>query len=188
MYADDVALFLQPAADDINLILEILSLFGEASMIKTNVSKSNVLLIQCCEVLSFPCKYLGLPLSIKKLTRDQLQPIIDRIVDKLPVWKADLMTKAGRVVLVQFVLIAMLIYVLMAIKLSSWVLKAVDKIRRGFIWQGQKDAQGGHCLIAWRKVCRSKELGGLGISDLKSLGYALRVHWPWLKKVDPNKP
>lgn len=48
--------------------------------------------------------------------------------------------------------------------------------------------KGGHCLIAWPKVCHSKELGGLGISDLKSLGYALRVCWPWLKKVDPNKP
>ena len=32
----------------------------------------------------------------------------------------------------------------------------------------------GHCLIAWPKVCRSKELGGLGISGLKSLGWALR--------------
>ena len=38
------------------------------------------------------------------------------------------------------------------------------------------------------KVCRSKELGGLGIADLKSLGYALRARWPWLKKSEPNKP
>jgi hypothetical protein len=28
----------------------------------------------------------------------------------------------------------------------------------------------GHCLIAWPKVCRSKELGVLSISGLKSLG------------------
>ena len=38
------------------------------------------------------------------------------------------------------------------------------------------------------KVCRAKELGGLGISDLKYLGIALRVRWPWLKKSEPNTP
>jgi hypothetical protein len=67
LYADDVALFLQPAAEDIALTLEILNLFGEASGLKTNVPKSNVLPIQCsnenletiqswlpCEVLFFP--------------------------------------------------------------------------------------------------------------------------------------
>lgn len=34
----------------------------------------------------------------------------------------------------------------------------------------------------------AKEHGGLGISVLKSLGIALRVRWPWLKKTEPNKP
>jgi hypothetical protein len=31
-------------------------------------------------------------------------------------------------------------------------------------------------------------LGGLGISDLKSLCISLRARWPWLKKVEHNKP
>ena len=201
MYADDVALFLRPAANDITLILDILQLFGEASGLKTNVQKSSVLPIQCsddsisaiqnllpCEILSFPCRYLGIPLSLRKLTRDQVQPIIDRIADQLTGWKADLMTRAGRVVQVQFVLTSMVVYQLMATDLPTWALKAIDKIRRGFLWRGRKEAQGGHCLIAWPKVCRARELGGLGISDLKLLGYVLRVRWPWLKKAEPNKP
>ena len=37
-------------------------------------------------------------------------------------------------------------------------------------------------------MCRAKELGGLGISDLKSLSCSLRVRWPWLMKTEPNKP
>ena len=132
LYADDVAIFLRPAAADINLTLQLLQLFGDASGLKTNVQKSNVLPIQCaeedmaiiqnllpCEVQDFPCKYLGLPLTIKKLTKEQLQPIIDRIADQLPGWKADLMTRAGRVVQVQFVLTAMLVYVAMAMELLN---------------------------------------------------------------------
>jgi hypothetical protein len=114
--------------------------------------------------------------------------MIDRIADQLPGWKADLMTRAGRVVQVQYVLTAMLIYLAMAIDLPPWAIKAIDKIRRGFVWRGRKEAKGGHCLIAWPKVCQAKELGGLRISDLKSLSIALRVRWPWLKKSEPNKP
>jgi hypothetical protein len=35
------------------------------------------------------------------------------------------------------------------------------------------DAKGGHCQVAWGKVCRPMELGGLRISSLKELGWAL---------------
>jgi len=48
--------------------------------------------------------------------------------------------------------------------------------------------KGGHCLVAWPKVCLPKELGGLGISNLQNLSWALRMRWLWLKKTDPNRP
>ena len=108
-----------------------------------------------CEVLDFPCKYLALPLTIKTLIKEQVQPIIDRVADQLPRWKADLMTRAGRVIQVQFVLTGILIYVAMATDLPPWAIKAIDKIRRAFLWKGRKEAKGGHCPIAWPKVCQS---------------------------------
>jgi hypothetical protein len=97
IYADDMVLFLRPEAEDISLTMGILNLFGEVTGLKTNLQKSSVLPIRCgetdlatvqnllpCELASFACKYLGLPLSLKKLTKDQVQPIIDRIADQLP--------------------------------------------------------------------------------------------------------
>jgi hypothetical protein len=196
-----VVTFLRPEAGDIAVTLGILNLFGEATGLKTNLQKSNVLPIRCgatelaamqnllpCALTDFPCKYLGLPLSLKQLTKEQIQPIIDRIADQLPGWKADLMTKVGRKVQVQFVLTGMLIYLVMAFDLPPWAIRAVDKIRRGFLWRGSRDAKGGHCLVSWGKVCLPKELGGLGISDLKSLGWALRMRWVWLQKTEPHRP
>ena len=82
----------------------------------------------------------------------------------------------------------MLIYLLLALDLPAGTLQAIDKIRRGFLWKGRKDARGGHCLIAWPKVTRPPELGGLGISDLQNLGWALRLRWMWLQKTEPEKP
>jgi hypothetical protein len=58
----------------------------------------------------------------------------------------------------------------------------------GFLWRGRKELRGGHCLLAWPKVTRPKELGGLGISELKNLCWALRARWPWLQKTDPSRP
>jgi hypothetical protein len=49
-----------------------------------------------CEVALFPCRYLGIPLAIKKLSKDHVQPIIDKIANQLSGWKAELLTKVDR--------------------------------------------------------------------------------------------
>jgi hypothetical protein len=156
LHADNVVIFLQPSPSDIRITLDILQLFGEASGLKTNVQKSTVLPIQCMDehktiiqthlpyqISDFPCTYLGVPLSPHKLTKTQVQPIIEKIADRLPGWKADLLTKAGRNILVRSVLTSMLIYLLLALDLPAKALEAIDKIRRGFLWKGRKDVRGG---------------------------------------------
>ena len=42
----------------------------------------------------------------------------------------------------------------------------IDKIRRSFLWKGSHEANGGHCLVQWKKAMRPKNFGGLGILDL----------------------
>jgi hypothetical protein len=43
-------------------------------------------------------------------------------------------------------------------------------------------------LLAWAKVARPKELGGLGLFDIRKLSWVLRVRWPWLQLTKPDKP
>lgn len=146
IYVDDVALFLHPTQADISTTLDILKLFGDASGLHNNAQKSNVYPIRCseetilavqnilpCEIASFPCKYLGLPLSLHKLSKHQSWPLVDKIADRLPNWKADLLNRAGRRVLVQHVLTGMSVYTAMAIDFPKWGINEFDKIGKGFL-------------------------------------------------------
>jgi hypothetical protein len=125
-----VVLFLQLSESDIALTTRILHLFRTAAGLKNNIQKSSVVPIQCgddeiasmhsllpCRMENFPINYLGLPLSIYKLKRVQLQPLIDRLADLLLGWRADLMTRAGRAMHVQFVITVTVIYQVMALDL-----------------------------------------------------------------------
>ena len=42
--------------------------------------------------------------------------------------------------------------------------------------------------LAWQKVRRPVDLGGLGLPDLTLQGFVLRIRWLWLKRTDPNRP
>lgn len=43
-------------------------------------------------------------------------------------------------------------------------------------------------MVAWQRVCRPKDLGGLGLIDLKRQGLALRLRWEWLRRTDRSRP
>jgi hypothetical protein len=63
-------------------------------------------------------------------------PWIEKIRNKLPRWKASLMNMAGRTTWVRFVISAIPIYVLIAIKVLKWFISAFNKIR-SFVWKGR---------------------------------------------------
>ncbi|WVZ79973.1 hypothetical protein U9M48_027494 [Paspalum notatum var. saurae] len=192
--ADDVVIFLRPESLDLSVVRDLLQCFGVVSGLKTNLVKSFAIPIQCseedinragdilsCSVGSFPCSYLGIPITLTKPTKADLLPLIDKVANKLPGWKAPLLNRAGRLVLVKSVLSTIPIHVMLALDLPKWVVKAIDKKRRGFLWKGQEQANGAN-------LQRPYQFGGLGIHDLERLGWALRLRWLWFMKTDTSKP
>jgi hypothetical protein len=89
-----------------------------------------------CQLVHFPCRYLGVPLSIYKLKKVDLVPLVDAVADRLPVWKSKLMSKVGRTTLTKVTLTAIPIQVSIAVELLPWIYKEIDKLRRAFIWTG----------------------------------------------------
>ena len=135
----------------------------------------------------FPIRYLGIPLGLRKLGKTELQPLVDKVANRLPIWKANLLNRAGRTVLIKNTLSAIPTHTALAVNLSPWVIKCIDGYRRGFLWQGASTAKGGHCLLSWPRVCRPTDFGGLGLLDLQRFGYALRMRWLWLKRAEGNR-
>jgi hypothetical protein len=140
-----------------------------------------------CEVASFTCKYLGLPLGIHKVTAAQLQLVVDSAVRRLQPWCAKLMNCGGRTILVQTTLLAMVVHALMSLDVPPEMLQAFTKVCRAFLWKDRREVNGGHCLVAWEEVTTPKCFGGLGIPNLRLLNMALRCRWAWLQWTDPTK-
>ena len=70
----------------------------------------------------------------------------------------------------------------------KWALERVDKVYRAFFWAGSEEIQGGQCAVAWRRVCRPKQMGGLGMVDLYKHVIALRLRGGWFKRTDSSRP
>ena len=141
-----------------------------------------------CPTGGFPCTYLGLPQTLRKQTAVQLQRIVDLLARCLPHWKAAMMPKSGRLILITFVLCSIPIHSMLALDLPPKTLTALIKICRGFLWCGKQEANGGNCAVAWDLVCMPKWAGGLDIPNLHGLNKALRARWPWLQRSDNSKP
>jgi hypothetical protein len=130
-----------------------------------------------CRVQEFPTTYLGAPLSISRMHRSEEQRLVDAVAARVPTWKGGLLTDAGKASLVRTTLSTIPVHISICCCLSTWAIEEIDKRRRAFLWSGSESVAGGRCKIAWPIVCAPKEHGGLGIPDLRILGYALRLRW-----------
>ena len=124
-------------------------------------------------IVGFPCIYLGLPLSISKLCKADWQALLDKVDKYLAVWKARLMSKAGRLELLNYVLSLLHVYMMTINEMPAWVKKEFDRRRRAWLWAGEGNYSGGKCCVSWKHVRRPKKLGGLGVHDIETFRRAL---------------
>jgi mannosylglycoprotein endo-beta-mannosidase len=103
-YADDTILFMENNLEMARNLKWVLSCFEQVSGMKVNYNKSELVPINLepeeidcfreifdCAIGSFPIKYLGVPLHHDKLKREDLQPIIDKILKRIAGWRGKLL-------------------------------------------------------------------------------------------------
>ena len=140
-YADDTILFLDRDLEKARNLKLLLCAFEDLSGLKINLHKSELFCfgeaaetsqeyadIFGCQIGHFPMKYLGLPLSVKRLKRIHFQPLEDKIAAQLTPWMGKHVAAPGRMVLVKSVITAIAIYYMTALNLPVEVLKKIDAL------------------------------------------------------------
>lgn len=132
-----------------------------------------------CKVGGLPTRYLGLPLSTRPPCKEDWRGIIRKIQNKIDGWQEKLLSRWGRLILVNVVLSNLPLYYLSVFMPPKWVIKRIETLRRDFFWTGGQNPPGIRCLASWQSVCRSKNEGGLGILDISTMNRAFLVKWWW---------
>jgi hypothetical protein len=151
--------FLNPIKEDVDTLINIMQRFGEATELRININKSTVAPIRCVgidlqpllqsfsgERVSYPINYLGLLNTLNRLKLVHLQPILDRASSKLSGWQGRLMNLGARRELVNTMLSSVPTYLLTTIKPPKKFYKAIDNIRRRFVWANNQQ------LNSWREM------------------------------------
>lgn len=96
LYADDATLFANPDRGELQHVNQLLDLFGNCSGLQINMSKTEALVDFPGKICMFPGKYLSFPLYTRRLRRVDIQPLLDKIGGRLPGWKGESLSSAGR--------------------------------------------------------------------------------------------
>ena len=190
-YADDTTFFIRGStvtAHHVSTMLDIFSDFSGQQLNRNNSSVVNIGLASkelalvsamlATPVASFPIRYLGLPLAEGRLRALDYQSVMAKIEARLGGWQARLLSRGGRLVLLQSVLAAIPIYFMAIFRIPEGMRRQIESIMRRFFWQGTWPSETrGEAIVAWRIVCRPKSLNTLGIRHLRRTNTALLAKW-----------
>jgi hypothetical protein len=99
------------------------------------LSKSkNAAKIFNCQIAMFPLKYVGVPISARRLRVRDWFKLEEKLAKKLDIWQGGTLSYGGRAVLINSSLSNTLIYHMFIFLMPKIVIKRIDKLRRRFFW------------------------------------------------------
>ncbi|KAM5549758.1 hypothetical protein ABKV19_000926 [Rosa sericea] len=130
--------------------------------------------------------YLGVPIFVGRPKRIYFQVLADRIRNVMSHWRGHSLSMAGRVTLVNSVVVSMLSHSFTIYAWPKTVLQQVRNWMRNFIWTGNVSSRAYH-PVSWKKCCAPLKEGGLGVRNIMALNKAflLKKFWDFLTKSTP---
>ena len=122
--------------------------------------------------------YLGVPLFIGAPKRRWLIPWADKIKSKLESWKGFSLSMAGRLCLINSVIMGSFLHSFQVYRWPSSLLKDLNAAIQNFFWTGSTDGRKS-VQVAWKSCCRPKDSGGLGVKDLGILNKVMLKKFTW---------
>jgi hypothetical protein len=135
-YTNDMILFMEHNIDQAWNIKLLLSAFKQMLGLKINFHKSEIFYfgqardeerqyeqLFCCQIGSYPFRYLGIPMHYRKLRNKDWEKIEERIEKKLSSWKGKYLSVGGRLVLINSVLSSFPMFMLSFFEVPKGVLE-----------------------------------------------------------------
>ncbi|XP_019257809.1 PREDICTED: uncharacterized protein LOC109236031 [Nicotiana attenuata] len=177
-FADDLLLFCRGDMVSIQLLYNCFLDFSKESVLEINKKKSSIFFggvsqdIQA-DILEFlgiqkwelPVRYLGVPLSSKRVSLVQCKPLLDKLVGRITSWTVKLLPYAGRLQLIKSVLFSIQTYWAQIFMLPKKITKLIEAICGSFLWTEDNNISKKD-LLAWEKVCQPMSAGGFNVLDI----------------------
>ena len=196
-YADDMMFFMEGSVEEAKNLSALLDVFPDCSGLCLNRDKSEFKGFGlsheeetlCSHALgtpvgALPMRYLRLPLSTGQMRVADWQPVVGKVEQRLEGWKAKVLSKGGRLVLLRSVLSAIPTFYLSVFKIPTTIEQRLNGLMQRFFWRGSKERRG-MALVAWDDICTSTDQGGIGVQHLIAINVALLTKW--VKRIiDPE--
>ncbi|XP_074291429.1 uncharacterized protein LOC141618220 [Silene latifolia] len=134
--------------------------------------------MSCFRLGSFPFRYLGIPISYKRISIGDCSKLVERMVDKIRGWGSRKLSYAGRLVLVKYVLTQIHSYWARIFIIPMGIIKRIESICRNYLWEGV-DKYHKAPSVSWERVCMDQRKGGLGVTNSLVWNTALIGKYTW---------
>ncbi|XP_013595094.1 PREDICTED: uncharacterized protein LOC106303347 [Brassica oleracea var. oleracea] len=191
-FADDLLIFIDGSIESVQNVLQVLKEFEMRSGLAVSIEKSSFfasgLTQQELDAIkvstgmqqgSLPVRYLGVPLSSKKLSLANCEVLLHQIKGKMTSWSAKTLSFAGRLLLIKTVIAGINNFWCSTFILPKECIRRINSICGHFLWQ--RNLEGVHnARVSWEMVTKTKKEGGLGIKDLGIWNKACCLKLIWL--------
>lgn len=193
-FADDLMVFVEGTKESIEGALSVFAEFAKWSGLNISIEKSTLYMagvadIERGRVLQnfpfaegrLPVRYLGLPLMTKAMNKQDYLPLVEKIRGKINTWTCRFLTYAGRLQLIQSVLMSIVNFWASVFRLPGKCMEELEHLCASFLWSGPMLKTAG-AKVAWKDICKLKSEGGLGVRVLKEVNtvYGLKLIWRML--------